>query len=247
MAEKNKSQLKLLLLQIRESPIVQKEELESFTRYCRLQPGQIDVHNVFDHPFFQPDIASGYDALLIGGASDANVLFPDKYPFVESAQALILQCIIDRLPVFASCFGYQLAVLALGGEIIHDDQQYEMGTIPIALTSEARMDPLMASTPDGFMAVSVHKQKAIQPPPGTTPLACTPICNHAFKVIDAPFWAFQFHPEVDRQIFIERLSFYKAHYTDGDDHLESVLATAQETPDSNALCHHFIQFLLGDR
>ncbi len=243
MAEKTISQLKLLLLQIRESPIVQKEELESFTRYCRLKPGQIEVHNVFKHPHFQPDIAAGYDGLLIGGASDANVLHPEKYPFVLSAQALILQCIKVRLPVFASCFGYQLAVLALGGSIIHDDQQYEMGTIPISLTSKADTDPIMACMPNGFMAVSVHKQKSLEAPPGTIPLAYTDICNHAFKVADAPFWAFQFHPEVDRQIFMERLSFYKIHYTDGDDHLEGVLSCAQETPESNNLCHQFIQFL----
>ncbi|OZG72025.1 aminotransferase [Hahella sp. CCB-MM4] len=241
---KNRGQLKLLLLQIRESPKVRLEELESFARYCRLNEKQIDVLNLFDTPDFDLGITSDYDALLVGGASDANVLFPEKYPFVPQAQRLLRKCIDRRQPVFASCFGYQLAVLALGGEIIHDGDVYEMGTIPISLTKEARDDPVFRSVPDGFMAVSVHKQKSLSAPPGTIPLAHTEICNHSFKVHHRPFWAFQFHPEVDKQILIERLTFYKAHYTDDDGHLERVLAAAQETPEANHLCGSFIDHVL---
>ncbi|WP_020409267.1 type 1 glutamine amidotransferase [Hahella ganghwensis] len=241
---KGRDKLKLLLLQIRESPKVRREELESFARYCRLNINQIDVLNVFDTPDFSLNSNAGYDALLVGGASDANVLHPEKYRFVPRAQELLMRCVDVKQPVFASCFGYQLAVLALGGEIIHDGDIYEMGTIPISLTEDAGRDLVFQGVPDGFMAVSVHKQKSVTVPPNTISLAHTAVCNHSFKVINSPFWAFQFHPEVDKRILIERLTFYKEHYTNDDGHLDSVLSVAQETPEANDLCARFIDHVL---
>ena len=58
--------LKILLLQIRDDANVRKEELESFAKYSELDLAQIDVLN-------------GYHALYVGGASEANVLEPQKY------------------------------------------------------------------------------------------------------------------------------------------------------------------------
>ncbi len=74
------AQLKVLLLQIRDQPRVRQEELASFVAYSGLHAAQFDVLNVFDEPHFAADAASGYDALFVGGASEASVLEPDKYP-----------------------------------------------------------------------------------------------------------------------------------------------------------------------
>ena len=60
----------------------------------------------------------------------------------------------------------------------------------------------------------------------------------------SPFWAFQFHPEVNRATLVERLTIYKAHYTDGDDQLDQVLRSAVETPDSNDLVRKFVDRIL---
>ncbi|NIQ93551.1 MAG: type 1 glutamine amidotransferase, partial [Desulfuromonadales bacterium] len=83
-----------------------REEHESFSDYSGLAQSQIDIHNVFDIPQFEPDIVDGYDALLVGGASDASVLEPDVYTFVPSGEQLLRACIDRSLPVFASCFGF---------------------------------------------------------------------------------------------------------------------------------------------
>lgn len=236
--------LKLLLLQIRDQAKVREEELESFARYCRLDKQQIDVLNVFDTHDFKRDIVAPYDALLIGGASEASVLEPENYPFIEASEELIRYCVEVGKPTFASCYGFQAATLALGGKIIRDRDNYEMGTIPIQLTERAKEDPLLYDVPNGFLAVSVHVEKALESPPGTELLAYTEVCCHAFKVKDKPFWAFQFHPEVDRATLVERLTFYKAHYTDDDSHLDAVLTSAQETPESNHLMGHFVDRVL---
>lgn len=247
MPSKERSDLKILLLQIRETEQVKQEELESFARYSKLDVTQFDVLNVFDQPDFARDVAQGYDALFVGGASEANVLEPETYTFVPNAERLLLQCVEDETPVFASCFGFQLAAQALGREILDDKENYEMGTIPISLTEHAASDQVFRGIRNDFLAVSVHQQKAISAPEGCIELAYTDICCHAFRVANKPFWAFQFHPEVDRDILIDRLTYYKEKYTDDDGHLTEVLESAQETPESNHLIGLFVdRVLLGN-
>lgn len=241
---RNRNLLKLLLLQIRESAQVKYEEHVSFARYCGLEKDQIKILNVFDEPDFSLNCIRGFDALLVGGASDASVLEPEKYTFVPRSLELLNVCAINHTPVFASCFGFQLAVLALGGTIIHQAVDYEMGTIQISTTPEAKTDPIFKDVGKSFYAVSVHKEKALKPPDNTIELALTDACCHSFNIKNKPFWAFQFHPEVDRNTLVKRLTYYKEKYTDDDSHLDQVLADARETPKSNGLCRSFVDRVL---
>jgi len=185
-----------------------------------------------------------YNALFVGGASTADVLQPEKYPFLKPSKELLLYTIKKEIPVFASCFGFQLAVLALGGDIIHQDKDFEMGSLPIKLSSSVAKDPLFYDTPDNFLAITVHQQSALTAPAGCELLAYTENCCHAFRVKNKPFWAFQFHPEVDKNRMVERLTIYKNKYTDNDDHLNLILASAQETPESNILVKKFVDRVL---
>ena len=239
-----RDKLKLLLLQIRDEPRVRAEEHRSFCTYSGLQPEQLAVHNVFDSPDFGTEILEGYDALIVGGASEASVLEPQQFPFVPASIRLMRTCMARDFPVFASCFGFQLAVLALGGEIIRDDRDFEMGCIPIQLTEEAATDALFHDAPDGFHAVAVHRERSVDFPDGVVPLAFTDQCSHAFRVEGKRFWAFQFHPEVDRRTLIERLTIFSAHYTEGAGHLQKILNAAVETPYSNNLVSHFVDRVL---
>ncbi len=241
---RQRGDLRILLLQIRDSAQVKKEELGSFVAYSGLDSQQIDVLNVFDTPYFTGDVMRGYDSLFVGGASEASVMEPDNYPFVESSIALLQYCLSLDIPVFASCFGFQLAVLALGGRIVRDEHDYEMGTPAINITAAGRQDILFYDTPDKFPAVSVHKERAPELPATCLLLADTPACPHAFRVDEKRFWAFQFHPEVDRATLIERLTHYKEKYTDDDGHLQTVLDNAAETPESNGLVRKFVERVL---
>ena len=74
------------------------------------------------------------------------------------------------VPVFASCFGFQLVVEALGGKVIADPDRMEMGIYPIRLTLAAQADLLFHDSPDGFLAVSGHKERAVDLPAGGYPL-----------------------------------------------------------------------------
>lgn len=241
---KIRKDLKILLLQIRRDEVTKREELTSFCRYMELEQNQIDVWDCFEKPFFNGDIIAGYDALLVGGASDANVLEPQKYNFVESIMKVLNFCVHKKFPVFASCFGFQAAVLAFGGEIFHKEKDFEMGTIDIFTTESAQSDPVFASTPSPFVAVSVHKQYATEVPHNSELLAYTDQCIHSFKVKEAPFWAFQFHPEVDEQILKARLGVYKEKYTDNLEQFEHIINNVRSSYESNVLALNFINNVL---
>ena len=235
------SRMRLLLLQIRRNPQVRREEYESFVRYCRIDFDELDTLNVFEQSRFGSEVLDGYDALLVGGASEASVLEPAEYPFVPNCINLLNHCIEVEFPVFASCFGFQLAVLALGGEIIRDATDFEMGSLPISLRPAAADDPLFHGVPNGFHAIAVHRERSVNCPPNATELAFTEHCCHAFRVNNRPFWACQFHPEVDRATLVKRLTIYKDAYTDGDDHLNEIIANTEETPEANDLMRKFIE------
>ena len=164
-----------------------------------------------------------YDALYVGGASEANVLEPKIYPFVNDCISLIKFAGDTGIPTFASCFGFQLAVLAFGGKILSKDKDYEMGSIPITLTNLATIDPVFSGTPDKFPALSIHRQYALELPAGLDLLAYTSDCLHSFKLRNKPLWAFQFHPEVDRSTVFQRLAIYKEKYTENEAQFQEVL------------------------
>lgn len=245
---KQRENLKILLLQIRDDETTRQEELAEFVRFSQLDPAQFTVLDVFKTPAFAPNCMDGYDALFVGGSSDASVTKPDQYPFVEPSKQLIRHCLQANIPVFASCFGFQVAVEALGGKVVVDQPNMEMGTYPLWLTEAAATDPLFHDLPNGFWAVSGHKERAIAMPETAILLAYSDRCPyHAFKIQAKPFYGFQFHPEVDAADLVARITRYQTRYLDGAAHLDQILADLQDTPLANQLIAKFVdRILLGN-
>jgi GMP synthase (glutamine-hydrolysing) len=240
-----RSRLQILYLQIRQDSLTRAEELQEFVVYSGLDASQFTILNVFDTPEFKPSCVDNYNALFVGGSSDASVLDPHRYPFVQSAKSLMTYCAAASVPVFASCFGFQLAVEALGGQVIADPAQMEMGVYPMQLSAIAQEDLLLHDIPNPFMAISGHKERALTLPTQTLCLASTERCPyHAFRMIDRPFYGFQFHPELNPQDLALRIQRYKAQYLENDDHLEKILAALCETPESNQLISKFVDRIL---
>ncbi len=239
--------LKTLLLQIRDDAVTEQEELDEFIRFSGLQPEQIEVLNVFATPQFDPSLLSGYDALFVGGSSDASVTQPEKYPFVEPSKQLIYDYWQRGTPVFASCFGFQLAVEAMGGKVIVDPAQMEIGILPMRLTSAAFCDRLFQDVPDTFWAVVGHKERALTLPSSAILLASTEKClYHAFRMAGKPFYAFQFHPEVDAADFFARIHRYCDRYLDDPSNLKKMLGEPRDTAIANSLIRKFVERIALD-
>ena len=207
--------LRILLLQIREDEPSIEEEFAEFVRYSGLRADQFSQLNTYRCPDFDPAMIEEFDALFVGGSSDASVLQPDEFTFVTRCKKMLRQCYQRAIPVFASCFGFQIAVEELGGKVILDKDNMEMGVYPMQLTDAAATDPLFHDCPNTFWAVSGHKERAVILPDDTILLAYSELCPyHAFKLKGRPFYGFQFHPEVDIPDLQMRIARYHDRYFD---------------------------------
>lgn len=240
-----KENIKILLMQIRQDKVTAKEEFDEFVRYSGLKNNNFSVLNVFNNPNFENNVIENHHALFIGGSSDASVLEPEKYNFIKSCENLIQFCVNKNIPVFASCFGLQLAIDALGGTVVEDRENMEMGTYEIFLTDEGKKDPLFADINNSFFAVSGHEKRGEKLPKNAILLAYSKKCPiHAFKLKNKPFYGFQFHPEIDKKDLVARIKRYKKRYLDNEESLQTILNSAAETPKSNELVKKFVDIIL---
>lgn len=244
--KKERNDLKILLLQIREDRETSIEEYYEFLEFGKLYEEQLTVLNTFERPDFEPTIINDYDALFVGGSSDATVLEPITYPFISNSKKLLHYCYDKKIPVLASCFGFQVVIEELGGKIILDEANMEMGTYPIQLTAAAKDDPLLYDIPSPFWGISGHKERAVSIPTDAILMAYTTDCPyHLIKFIDKPFYAFQFHPEVSCKDLIARITRYQIRYLDNPGELQQIIdASIHETTESNALISKFIDRII---
>lgn len=152
-------------------------------------------------------IMDGVDAVLVGGSGAFGV--GDDAPWLP-AFFDALGTIADRgFPMFASCFGFQGLVVAMGGVVRTDPEGSEVGSYDLEVTAHAATDPVFASLPTVFTAQEGHKDRAITLPAGLTHLVRSPRCEfQAVRVTDKPIWATQFHPELSGQENALRFSRY---------------------------------------
>lgn len=246
---KERSQLKVLLLQIREDKETMLEEFYEFVQFSELNEDQVFCLNTYETAHFEPEIMADYDALFVGGSSDASVLNEEEYIFVNNCKKLIRHCYQHNIPTLASCFGFQVAVKELGGTIIDDKKNMEMGLYKIFLNDDAKSDPLFHDYPDDFWAVSGHKERANKLPDDAILLGSSHLCPyHIFTFKDKPFYGFQFHPEVDRKDLVSRIQRYQARYLDDNEALQRIIDTARhETTESNNIVKNFVDRIMLKR
>lgn len=242
---KHRQDLRILLLQIRSDEETLAEELRQFVQYSGLSEEQFKCLNVFEKPHFSSDEIQGFDGLFVGGSSDASVLKPEKFTFIDSCAQLLRRCIKESIPTFASCYGFQAASHAMGGEVEEDRERMEMGIHKVFLKKEAQKDPLLHDFPTEFWAVLGHKEHVTQLPPGFTNLAFTPICpNQLFRVEGKPFYGTQFHPEVNGDDLVSRITRYKDRYGVSDKHIEEMSQGDKCCQDSHELIHKFVDRII---
>ncbi|MDP3988811.1 MAG: type 1 glutamine amidotransferase [bacterium] len=244
---KDRTQLQCLLVQAREDVVTLEEELCEFTFFGGIAPSQCTVLNIFETPEYQPEMVDAFDCVFVGGSSsEGEDLLEWKKPYVLHLGALLVRAYQERIPTFASCLGFQASAVALGGVLIQDKKNMEMGSYPIYTTDEGKKDPLFKTVSDGFLAISGHAKRVEVLPPHAIHMAYSALCPiHAYKMDDAPFYATQFHPEVTAHDLRERLARYKAIYLDGDDEFERIAKETQETPEANSLIGTFVDIVVA--
>jgi GMP synthase (glutamine-hydrolysing) len=184
-------------------------------------------------------------SLFFGGSGAYSVL--DDHPWVKRMLDFLVKTVEHKVPAWASCFGFQGLALALGGEVNRDDARQELGAFEIDLTDAGAADPLFAPMPRTFFAQLGHHDHVDRLPAGVTLLATgRKIRNQAFKVDDAPFWATQFHPELNKSTTMERWNYYRRHYAGNPEQgaeIDRIMNESPETLEVQGVLRRFVATL----
>ncbi len=205
--------MQIMVLQTRnnDDPMLEHER-DCFAAATGLDRSAFDWRNVVDGVPSLPEVRAS-DALLIGGSGHFSVADP-SVGFFAPLEGLLRGVVEGGHPTFGSCFGYQLLVGALGGSVVHDAENGEVGAFTLELTDDGRDDPLFGNLPDRFVAQMGHLDRAAELPLGVRNLVRSERCPYqALRVEGALIWATQFHPELDQAANLHRYRTYIDRYT----------------------------------
>ena len=216
-----------------------------FAERTGLPSSHVVVHDLCEGP---PSLAlvRAHDAMMVGGSGDFYVSRRDL-PRFEAFLGLLRKVVAIGHPTFASCFGYQSLVVALGGEIVFDGDNTEVGTFELSLTASGREDELFGGLPDRFDAQLGHKDRAVRHPDDVPNLASSAASPYqALRIPGQPIWASQFHPELDREANADRFRHYLAGYAH---HLSAaeqneVLSGFRDSAEASGLLRRFVDLVL---
>lgn len=227
---KPRENLQVVLLQVRSHRPAEEQEYLCFLERCRLAPEQLTAINLVDRPDLAWRDVEGADALLIGGAGAHSAA--EEHPFTAPLADVVRRWVDEDRPFFGSCWGHQFLAAALGGTVVVDLANKEVGTRAIELTSEGRRDPLFDGLPERFAVQLGHHDRIGEAPEGLVVLARSDRCAHqAVRLEGKPVYGSQFHSEMTVEHMRARLLMYQDEYLQrGADpaRLEEILAPSQE-------------------
>ncbi len=137
---------------------------------------------------------SDFDGLVFTG-SPLNIY--DLSPPVTRQIDFARTVFATGVPAWGSCWGLQLAAVALGGGVRRNPKGRELGVARrIHLTAAGRAHPLYAGKPGTFDALCSHVDEVETLPPGAAVLAENGMSAvQAMAVESAGFTGVQYHPE----------------------------------------------------
>ena len=243
---KQRQRFRLLQARFNDDP-VQQEELRSFASRLEVSEEDIVTHDLISKETTAEIITEGVDAILVGGSGHFSVYGDARWlpSFFETLGELVDR----RFPTFASCFGFQGMVTALGGRVILDEANTEVGTFWLERTAACHDDPLLGHLPQRFLAQCGHKDRAIDLPAGLTNLLRSERCEfQACRVGEGFVYAAQFHPELTGPENRARFTRYLDVYTKvfGKERAHQMLDGFRESPKTTDLLKRFANLIAGE-
>jgi GMP synthase (glutamine-hydrolysing) len=243
---RQRQRFRLLQARFEDDP-VQQEELRSFASRLEVSPEDIFTHDLITKETTVEIITEGVDAVLVGGSGHFSV-YGDA-PWLPSFFATLGELVDRQFPTFASCFGYQGMVTALGGRVCLDEANTEVGTFWLERTAECQGDPLFGHLPDRFLAQCGHKDRAVELPAGFTNLMRSERCEfQAFRIGNGFVYAAQFHPELtgaeNRARFTRYLDVYAKVF--GKARAHQMLEGFAESPETTDLLKRFANLIADE-
>lgn len=201
-----------------------------------------DLCDVTQEPI--PSI-SGYLGVIVTGAT-SSACHPEPWmdrlvPFLRDAERA-------GPPILAVCLGAQMLAQARGGRVVRNPEGWEIGGVPIRLTTEGRSDPLFEGMPARPRVLATHEDRIETLPEGAVLLAgnaSSPV--QAFRIAST-VWAVQFHPEITPAV-LEILIRLRAETLERDaaahgraveGHLEGLLASLNGPAQGRQVLDNFV-------
>ena len=190
-------------------------------------------------------VTAGVDAVLVGGSGRFGI--NDDTPWLPAFIDVLGELAARDYPTFASCFGFQGLVVALGTSVVSDPTCSEVGTYEVSTCTAAASDPVFSFLPAHFAAQMGHKDSAAALPSGAVHLVQSNRCAYQAIRLGNNVYATQFHPELscadNRQRFQRYFTEYSAAF--GEQEARSILDAFRPSPEAVQLLPRFVDALFG--
>lgn len=239
-----RERVRILLVQFRDDPLIRAKEYDSFVKFMKLDPHQVISWDVTRQPITE-SLLEGVDALIVAGNGGGSVLGDNDYN--EPIKSLLKAAYEKNVPTLAVCYGAQFSALALGGKVERNPDMRETGTYKMYLTQEGRADAIFDGVADTFNGQQGHNDSVTVLPEGAIRLTYSDACpNQAFTFEDKPFYAVQYHPELDEEELRFRFNYYKDYYADNPDEWQAIMDNIQDSREASLILEKFVDKVVLD-
>jgi len=163
------------------------------------------------------DAVSRANKVIIGGLAESGFEETDEFKkkhlegLISKITPVIEFIISKDIPTLGLCFGHQLIANTLGSKIVVDKNLAESDVVEIELTEEGEKDPLFKGLGKKFFAIEGHKASVKDLPDNAVHLAKTAKCSINGFRIGKNIYSLQFHAELSRQDYLDRVALYPAY------------------------------------
>lgn len=201
-----------LLLATRAEDDAADAEYQSFLRFGGLQEEDLHRIRLEAGPLPHLDL-DDYSGVFLGGspfnASDPEDAKSDIQLRVERDLGLLLDRVVARdAPFLGACYGIGTLGRHQGG-VVDTTYSESIGAVKVTLSADGAADPLLAGLPTSFPAFVGHKEACSILPPSAVLLASSSTCPVQMFRVGANVYATQFHPELDVDALVSRISIYR--------------------------------------
>jgi GMP synthase (glutamine-hydrolysing) len=226
-----------LLLATRAEDFAADAEYRSFLRFGGLAEDELRRVRLEAESLPDLDLAD-YSGIFLGGSPFNS---SDPEPSKGAVQRRVegeLGALLDRVvgedyPFFGACYG----VGTLGrhqGAVVDTTYAEPIGAVEVTLTDQGAADPLLSGLPSSFAAYVGHKEACSTLPASAVLLASSGTCPVQMFRVGENVYATQFHPELDVEALVGRISTYRhAGYfppEQADEYIQRARASVVDQP-----------------
>jgi GMP synthase (glutamine-hydrolysing) len=191
---------------------------------------QIDINNIYANEDFDK---SYYDGWIITGSASSVI---DNHDWIKLLKNKIIYANKYAIPILGICFGHQIISSALGGDVVHNNRGWELGSYKIDITEAGLSSKLFNNIELNDYFYFSHEDIVSKLPIDAIELASNSMGLQSFSVANQIFGV-QFHPEFTVDIMGQ---YVKVRYEKG---IISKYSPVVESKSSYKIISNYIEIL----